>query len=116
MEPVAARVVNELEERGAPRRRVPLAVPAIALVAALVSSGCGTVIDRTKLEDTLTANLERSGVEGDIAVTCPGDIEVDPGRRFSCIVRISGGRREVATLLIRNSEADVSLLNLKPDK
>jgi hypothetical protein len=88
----------------------------LLLGAALLLLGCGTVIDRQKLEDTIAADLERAGVSGLLSVSCPADVEVDPGRKLLCTVRLSGGRTETATLLIRNRDADVSLVNLQPDK
>jgi uncharacterized protein DUF4333 len=76
--------------------------------------GCGTVVDQVKLEDTVQASLEDSVHEKIKAVECPADQSVDPGTTFTCDVVFADGRREVATLKIRNKEADISMIDLKP--
>jgi hypothetical protein len=87
-----------------------------ALLAALLTlAGCGTVVDQVKLEDTVQASLEDSVHEKIRAVECPADQSVDPGATFTCDVIFSDGRREVATLKIRNKEADISMIDLKPE-
>jgi len=88
---------------------------AFALLAALVALyGCGTVVDKVKLQDTIQASLESSIHEKIQKVECPSDESVDPGATFSCVVIFSDDRREVATLKIRNEEADISMIDLKP--
>ncbi|HET8814104.1 MAG TPA: DUF4333 domain-containing protein [Solirubrobacterales bacterium] len=77
-------------------------------------AGCGTVIDRVKLQDTVQASLEDSLREKIKGVECPSDQAVDPGATFTCEVIFPGDRREVATLKIRNEEADISMVGLKP--
>jgi hypothetical protein len=88
---------------------------AFALLAALVALyGCGTVVDRVKLEDTVQASLEDSIHEKIKAVDCPSDQSVDPGATFTCEVTFADNRREVATLTIRNKDADITMVGLKP--
>jgi hypothetical protein len=88
---------------------------AFALLFALVAvSGCGTVVDQVKLEDTVQASLEDSIHEKIKAVDCPSDQSVDPGATFTCEVIFADDRREVATLTIRNKDADISMVGLKP--
>jgi hypothetical protein len=41
---------------------------------------------------------------------------VTAGTTFECTVSYAGGAREVATLEIRNSNADVSVTSLKPER
>jgi len=41
---------------------------------------------------------------------------VDAGATFECTVGYRGGEREVATLEIRNSDADVSVTDLRPER
>jgi hypothetical protein len=85
------------------------------LVAALSMAGCGTVVDRVKLQDTIQASLEDSIHEKIQKVECPSDQSVDPGATFTCDVIFSDDRREVATLEIRNEDADISIVGpLKP--
>jgi hypothetical protein len=78
--------------------------------------GCGTVVDREKLQDTVQASLESSIHEKIQKVECPSDQSVDPGATFTCVVIFSDDRREVATLKIRNEEADISMIDLNPEK
>jgi chromosome condensin MukBEF MukE localization factor len=89
-------------------------VPFALLLALLALYGCGTVIDREKLQDTVQASLEDSIHEKIQKVDCPSDQSVDPGATFTCDVTFSDDRREVATLEIRNEDADISMVGLKP--
>jgi hypothetical protein len=90
-------------------------IAAFALLATLVAlCGCGTVVDQVKLEDTVQASLEDSIHEKIKNVDCPSDQSVDPGATFTCDVIFSDNRREVATLKIRNEDADITMVGLKP--
>jgi Domain of unknown function (DUF4333) len=94
----------------------PRLFAAFALLIALGAlSGCGTVVSQEKLEDTIQASLESSIHEKIKGVDCPSDQSVDPGATFTCEVIFSDDRREVATLKIRNEEADISMVDLKPE-
>jgi chromosome condensin MukBEF MukE localization factor len=84
------------------------------VIGSVALSGCGTVVDREKLQDTVQASLENSIHEKIKDVECPSDESVDPGATFTCDVIFSDDRREVATLKIRNSEADISMVGLEP--
>lgn len=84
------------------------------VIAALSMVGCGTVIDREKLQDTVQASLEDSIHEKIQKVECPSDQSVDPGATFTCDVIFSDDRREVATLKIRNEDADITMVSVKP--
>jgi Domain of unknown function (DUF4333) len=84
------------------------------LIAVLGMAGCGTVIDREKLQDTVQASLEDSIHEKIKTVECPSDQSVDPGATFTCDVIFSDDRREVATLKIRNEDADITMVSVKP--
>lgn len=84
------------------------------LIAALWMVGCGTVVDREKLQDTVQASLEDSIHEKIQKVECPSDQSVDPGATFTCDVIFSDDRREVATLKIRNEDADITMVSVKP--
>lgn len=88
---------------------------AFALLIALSAVyGCGTVVDRVKLEDTVQASLEDSIHEKIKAVDCPSDQSVDPGATFTCEVTFADDRQEIAVLEIRNKDADISMIGLKP--
>jgi len=100
---------------GRKNRVRPRVFPLIALLIGLVALyGCGTVVDRVKLQDTVQASLEDSIHEKIKAVDCPSDQSVDPGATFTCEVTFADDRREVATLTIRNKDADISMVGLKP--
>jgi hypothetical protein len=95
----------------------PLVFPLLALlVGAVALYGCGTVVSREKLQDTVQSSLENSIHEKIKKVECPFDESVDPGATFTCDVIFSDDRREVATLKIRNEEADISMVGLEPKK
>jgi hypothetical protein len=86
-----------------------------ALLLALVAvSGCGTVVDEVKLQDTVQASLEDSIHEKIKAVDCPSNQSVDPGATFTCEVIFADDRREIAVLEIRNKDADISMVGLEP--
>jgi len=85
------------------------------LVTAFVVAGCGTVVDPVKLQDTIQADLEKSLHVKIQAVECPSDVSVDPGATFNCEVVFSDGERKVATLKIRNKDADITMIGLKPE-
>jgi chromosome condensin MukBEF MukE localization factor len=85
------------------------------VLGSVVLYGCGTVVDREKLQDTVQSSLEKSIHEKIKNVDCPSDESVDPGATFTCEVIFSDDRREVATLKIRNKEADISMIDLKPE-
>jgi len=84
------------------------------LFGAVALYGCGTVVSQEKLEDTIQASLESSIHEKIKGVECPSDQSVDPGATFTCEVIFSDDRREVATLKIRNEDADITMIGLKP--
>jgi hypothetical protein len=90
---------------------------AFGVLAIWSLAGCAdTVIDREKLQDTVHASLEDSIHEKIKKVDCPSDQSVDPGATFTCVVIFSDDRREVATLKIRNKDADLSMVGLEPTK
>lgn len=100
---------------GSKSRFGPRLFAAFALLCALFAlAGCGTVVDKVKLQDTVQASLEDSIHEKIKEVECPSDQPVDPGTTFTCDVTFSDDRREVATLKIRNEDADISMVGLKP--
>ena len=106
-------IVRPFGRKNRPRSRVFLL---IALFVGLVALyGCGTVVDKVKLQDTVQASLESSIHEKIQRVECPSDQSVDPGATFTCDVIFSDDRREVATLEIRNEDADISMVGLKPE-
>jgi hypothetical protein len=91
-----------------------IVIPIVLFLSLVALSSCGTVVDQVKLEDTVQASLEDSIHEKIKAVDCPSDQSVDPGATFTCEVIFADDRREVATLTIRNKDADISMVGLKP--
>lgn len=91
---------------------------AVALVAVSVTvAGCGeTVIDSSKVQGAIQANLEKALHRKVASVSCPSEQKVEPGTTFTCLVSFSGGRQATATLKILNKEADVSLIGLRASK
>jgi uncharacterized protein YceK len=98
------------------RPRLPVFLVLMLVSGVVALSGCGTVVDREKLQDTIQSSLEKSIHEKIKNVECPSDESIDPGATFTCDVIFSDDRREVATLKIRNEEADISMVSLKPKK
>jgi uncharacterized protein DUF4333 len=91
----------------------------IALLAAavLLVAGCGeTVIDSAKTEGAIEENLEKSVGQKVSSVDCPSGVEVEAGKTFDCTVSLENGKKETATLKILNSDADVEVTNLQPEK
>jgi hypothetical protein len=97
-------------------KAVRAARAAAVLVAALSLASCGeTVVDDTKAEDQIKANVEHNtGVK--VSVECPTGVEVSPGRTFSCTVTTRKGNEAEAVLRILNSDADVHFIALRPLK
>jgi hypothetical protein len=91
-------------------------VVALAAVAFAVV-GCGdTIIDTSKTEDTLQANVEKARHEKINSVECPSDQGVDPGTTFDCAVNFTDGKKATITLKIRNKDADVDVVGFKFEK
>jgi len=91
----------------------------VALLGVLVlaASGCGdTTIDDVKTEETLKVSLEKSLHEKIKAVDCPSGVKVEAGETFTCTVDLPKGEEATATLKIRNSDADVDVIDLKATK
>jgi hypothetical protein len=89
----------------------------VLLLVAFLATGCGgTVIDLSKAEDQIKASVEESPGAKVSSVDCPSDVEVEPGAKFSCSVRLADGRTKTATLLIRDEDANLNFINLQPAK
>lgn len=89
---------------------------ALALVGATIALlGCGeTVLDSTKMEEQLKASLSNSLGEKVVSVDCPSGVKVEKGTTFECTVKPEKGAKQVATIEIRNQNADTSVINLRP--
>ena len=91
---------------------------AVALaLAAFLAAGCGeTVIDDVKTEAAIEENLTKSEAQKVSSVDCPSGVEVKAGNTFDCAVVLADGKKETVTLKILNSDADVEITDLKPNK
>lgn len=92
------------------------ALAALAL-AVFLAVGCGgTDLDAGKMEEQLQANIENTQKRKIASVDCPSGVAVEPQTKFSCTVHLPDGSTETATVLIRDKDANTSLVNLQPDK
>jgi hypothetical protein len=83
------------------------------IAAAVLVVGCGdTVLDATKTEEQLQASLSKSLGEKVSSVDCPSDQKVEKGATFNCSVKLQKGEEQTVTLEIRNSDADISVINI----
>jgi Domain of unknown function (DUF4333) len=95
-------------------KRLGLACAGFVTIALLVA-GCGeTIIDTAKTEEQLQASLSKSLNEKVSSVACPSDVEVEKGATFKCSVKPQKGQEQAVTLRIRNDDADVSVIDLRP--
>jgi hypothetical protein len=91
------------------------ALAAIVAVLAIGLAGCGeTVIDATKTEEQLLSNREKETGQKVAGVDCPSDVELEVGTSFECTIDEGKGKTSVATLKIRNEDADLDLVSVKP--
>ncbi len=89
----------------------------LALALPLFAMGCGeTVLDEAKTEATIEQNVERATGRKVASVDCPSDVEVKKDTTFECVVDFENGKRSVETLKIRNGDADVSVIDFRPER
>ncbi len=85
------------------------------IATAALFAGCGeTVLDSAKMEDQLKASLSSSLGEEVVSADCPSDVEVEKGTTFKCAIKLQKGDEQVATIEIRNENADTSVIDLRP--
>lgn len=92
------------------------AVTAVLFAAVGVAGCADTVIDSTKTEEAVQADIEKSFHEKISAVECPSEQKVEPGETFTCTVDYANGKSATVTLKIRNSAADLSMVGLSNPK
>ncbi|HEX6666444.1 MAG TPA: DUF4333 domain-containing protein [Solirubrobacterales bacterium] len=92
------------------------ALIALALAVFLVVGCGGTNIDLSKTEDQLKEYVEKTQSTKVSSVDCPSGVAVEPKAEFSCSVRLSNGQKETVTLLIRDEDANLSVVKIQPDK
>jgi Domain of unknown function (DUF4333) len=99
--------------------RVPIRCFAVVLLlaVALVSAGCGeTQIDDVKMEDTIQQYLEKDLNEDVKSIDCPSGEPVEANNRFDCAVILDGGKKMIATVKIRDKDANFGIVDYRPMK
>jgi Domain of unknown function (DUF4333) len=87
---------------------------ALALALAFAALGCGdTVIDSSKTEGAIKANVERSLNQKVASVDCPSDQKVEVGETFTCTIEFTDGKHATSTWKIRNKDADIDVVGFK---
>ncbi len=87
------------------------------LLAVFLALGCGgTELDAAATEGQVADSVEKSHHEKVSAVDCPSGVEIDPGTKFSCTVRLASGGTETATLKIRDEDANLDFVYFGPSK
>ncbi len=71
------------------------------------------MIDSQKMEETLSAYLQKSLHEDVKSVSCPSDQPVDPGLIVKCDVTLKEGKEKVAAIEITNKDADFRVSALR---
>jgi hypothetical protein len=67
------------------------AVGAIVLATATVAAtGCGDVVDNTKVQNQLKAQVQGAGVQLK-GVSCPDNVDAKAGQKFDCTVTTAKG-------------------------
>lgn len=96
-------------------RRARTLIVAVAVTALSVASfGCGSdVIDSEEVAAFLQNDIQDSLDVSVRAVSCPGDVLVEPRSRFVCRVDSSGVGEIDAVVEVLNSDADIRLAALR---
>ena len=71
------------------------------------------MVDDVKLEEQLKHEVETSRGEKVDSVDCPSGVEVKPKTKFECTIFPKKGKKETAVLLIRNEDADITLVEIR---
>jgi Domain of unknown function (DUF4333) len=89
----------------------------VLALAVFLATGCGgTVLDSASTEDQIEAEVEKMQGKKVSSVDCPSDVEIEPKTTFTCTVRLADGDTEMATLLIRDEDANLSFVKLQADE
>ncbi len=87
----------------------------VPVLAGAVVSGCGSgdVIDDQKTEIAVRFDVQDATGAKVSSVTCPSDVPVSVGTRFTCHVVADSGDEAVAELEITTDNGDLRMLSLK---
>ena len=85
------------------------------LLAGVLISGCGAgdVIDDQKTEIAVRFDVRDATGEAVKSVTCPSEVSVSVGTRFTCHVIARSGGEAVAELEVTSDSGDLRMLSLK---
>jgi hypothetical protein len=81
--------------------------------AMVVGCGSGDVIDDQKTELAVQFDVQDATGQKVKSVTCPADVPVSVGTRFTCHVIAESGDDAVAELEITSEKGDLRVLSLK---
>lgn len=90
-----------------------LGAVSVVLAAGALSGCADLVVDQDKAQDTIEADILAKSEIPVRSVSCPENVEVIPGDRFSCLVSAGEGQRYRARLLILDDEADLEFESLR---
>ena len=88
----------------------------LVLVLLAVASGCGDDQDVVGETETGIAAMLAERLDtpiSNVAVTCPEDLDLEPGRTFSCGVRIDAGAPAQADVQVELAVADDGTIELQ---
>lgn len=93
----------------------PVATFLVVSLAAVILAGCGAddVIDDQKTQLAVQYDVEAATGEKVSKVTCPSDVPVDVGNRFTCHVISVSGDEAVAEIEIIRDNGDLRMLGLE---
>lgn len=85
-------------------------IAGVALVLPLVLAGCGggETLDHDRLVAQIhTWAVDKEKADPSVKVSCPDDIEIEPGTEFHCLIR-GGGQAARLTVTIENDNGYVT--------
>jgi Domain of unknown function (DUF4333) len=92
------------------------ALVALALAVVLLVACGETQVDADATEGLVEDSVQKSLQTQPSSVECPSGVKVEPGAKFSCTVRLPGGKTVIATLRIRDEDANLALVYLGSSK
>ena len=98
-----------------PVRALSISIPFASLAAALLVAGCGAgeAIDHKKAETWLRFDVQEATGEQVEKVTCPPEVPISVGTRFTCHVVSRSGDDAVVELEITSDKGDLRALSLE---
>jgi hypothetical protein len=82
-----------------------LVAPAVLLAGAAALGGCGKTVDHKSVERQLTEYYGRQlGAGLQPKVSCPSGQSASKGTRFTCSIRVGGGKGKVEVTMTANDK------------